>query len=69
MKDEGNEIAIKSGGVDACKRYCNENSDCKSFAVCESTGSCYLKDKKLDGSEASEYYEDCQTYFPTCGRY
>ena len=69
MDDEGNTIASKPGDVNVCKQFCNENSNCKSFAFCGNEGTCYLKDKILDGSEATHTANTCYTYYPNCGRY
>ena len=69
MDDEGNTIASKPGDANVCKQFCNENSNCKSFAFCGNEGTCYLKDKILDGSEATHTASTCYTYYPNCGRY
>ena len=71
VDDEGNTIASKPGDVNVCKQFCNENSNCKSFAVCGNTGTfhCWLKDKILDGSEAWHSANTCFTYYHNCGRY
>merc|ERR1712110_68131 len=70
VNDEGNEIAKKRGGYNVCKKFCSDNFDtfggCKSFAVCENDGMCYLKDKQLDGSEKTHFSGTCKTYRRTC---
>ena len=68
VADEGNTIAQKQGNAEDCKLYCNSVSGCKSFAVCGSDGTCYLKDKLLTGSETTRKVETCNTYYYACGR-
>ena len=73
MDDEGIGVGDKKADnkvvlSEVCKHFCDETSTCKSFATCEDSLSCYLKDRELDGSETSHYHRTCKTYYRDCGK-
>ena len=69
--DEGNDVASFSGkSLKECKRACTDNKLCHSFAFVpapdQDNKNCYLKDKKLRGSEPTKYSKDWMTYYDSC---
>ena len=63
--DEGNNIGTKHDvSLDECKKMCNQEKNCQSFAHCPGYFStCYLKDKILAGHETTKSVPGCTTYY------
>ena len=71
VKTEGNLLETKNfqANVNKCKHQCNNNPSCESFKYCPNSGTCYLYDKKLSGSEETDEadrHEHCFTAFIQC---
>ena len=67
VKEEGNDVGSQFGkSLDECKARCSGTNKCGSFAYCPGNKGCYLKDKKLTGSEPTRSHNDCTTYYRTC---
>ena len=70
VKSDGNTLGtVHYSTVDQCKDHCNKKLSCKSFGYCprEKSGTCYLRDKKLSGSEETIKRDDgCYTVFLQC---
>ena len=70
VKTEGNSLGtVNWSTLDQCKDKCNEKSFCESFGYCprEKGGTCYLRDKKLSGSEETKVRDDgCFSAFIQC---
>ena len=63
VKVKGNAVGIAVKGItlNDCKELCNANIACESFAYAAKKDTCYLKDKKLTGTEALA--EESTQYF------
>ena len=69
-KDEGNAVGDVHRNVDIaqCKKHCDQTSECNSFAINPSSGGeCSLKDKVLNGNEATKTIAGWSTYYRICG--
>ena len=69
--DEGNDVASFAGvSLKQCKRACTAYKLCHSFAFMPAPDqvnkNCYLKDKKLRGSEPAKMFNDWETYYYSC---
>jgi hypothetical protein len=52
VQDKGGKVASKMGiDLDGCKELCNENNACQSLVYQTKKKGCFLKDKKLIGTE------------------
>ena len=56
-----------------CIQFCDEAPGCNSFTLCDNPlfpilKNCHLKDRFLNGSEASQYKKSCTTYYRYCGK-
>ena len=70
VKAEGNSLGTYHwSSLDRCKDHCSKTSSCESFGYCprEKSGTCYLRDKKLSGSEETIKRDDeCYSVFIQC---
>lgn len=57
----GSEVTAQS--VEECKRRCNEDDECNSFAYCPDWNACWMKDKVVEAGEPVREFFDCKTYF------
>ena len=69
VNDEGRTLLSKNVNLDDCKELCDKTSGCRSFAACTVSNGCHLKDKILNGSEATRISSanKCTTYYRHCG--
>ena len=70
VRDEGNDVGDGHHNVNVgqCKTQCNKASECNSFAMgIRYGGECYLKDKIINGNEATEFKTGWTTYYRICG--
>merc|ERR1712048_1419847 len=58
--DEGEEVGKLVGSLGECKKSCDTQQDCKSFAFCGDA--CYLKGKNIAADAPSHYNKYCTTY-------
>ena len=70
VKNEGNSLGtVNWSNLDICIDKCDNKWGCKSFGYCpkETTGTCYLRDKQLSGSEETVKRDDkCYSVFRQC---
>ena len=56
--------------LETCQRVCDQTEGCKSIRYCPSSGNCFVKDKKLNGSEETQKKgqseSQCFTSFKSC---
>jgi len=71
-QDEGNPVGFVGRAhmsLDECKRACDEETECNSFAHCPNhVNYCWLKDKVFSGGEPVQYKYYCETYYRTGDR-
>ncbi|CAE7470540.1 unnamed protein product [Symbiodinium necroappetens] len=69
VEEEGNEVGkLETASLEECERACNGNDACKSVTFCKSWGTCFLKDKRLSGTEDAQSNDHCGSYFKKpCG--
>jgi hypothetical protein len=66
---EGNSIGSRYhlSSLEHCQDFCNEKSECNSFAYCPFDSSCHAKDQVLSGHEDTLLHDGgCTTYFRSC---
>ena len=70
MRDEGEVVGrIVNLDDERCKMRCDLNSLCHSFTFCtEAGGECILRDKVLNGNEATRQKQGCTTYYRINGQ-
>ena len=70
VKDEGNSLGRKSGSEAECQDICDYTVNCKSFGYDPDKAECWLKDRRLDGSEEQkDWYHIYTVYKAECGKY
>merc|ERR1719204_1654538 len=63
---EGGHVGVYGfSNVQDCKDWCDERSDCKSFARCDDHQKCYFKNLALTGAESARNIGRCTTYYKT----
>ena len=69
--NEGRNVGIiASASLMDCKKACDEDPICNSFAKCDPTrGNCFFYDKKLSGTEDTKHHPYCTTYYNDCGKF
>merc|ERR1719203_1802497 len=65
VADEGNQVGeVIAPTAQDCKNICYDDASCNSFAYCAEYGqACWLKDRVLNGSEATIPKGACKTYY------
>ena len=62
----GENVGMKKGSVDDCKKYCDSVPNCHSFDYQKKKKECYLKDKQLNGNEPLECWDSMFTVYKDC---
>jgi len=65
VADEGDTVGqtVRTVSAEVCKTECMANDDCMSFTLCPQWNSCWMKTRKLSGSESTVANAACKSFY------